>query len=151
MTSLSAHELESAKQCWNKYTSDGCFMDVWQLRSALQALGRPASEEQFFAIIADINDDGNGRISYSDFLQVIINQKMAVLKAEHDDDTLDSFVAVGGHVDKSGRVTIKKMQDIIDTFGIFSISMNELSLPWDINRTGELDYEKYALMLAFEE
>ncbi|KAL0205658.1 hypothetical protein P9112_000965 [Eukaryota sp. TZLM1-RC] len=151
MPSLSPSEADAAKQIWAKYTSGAEYMDVWQLRQALHALGRPASEEQFFAVIGDINDDGSGRIAYSDFLQVLINQKMAILKAEDDDDCYDSFVAVGGHPDKSGRVETQRMQDILDKFGVFNLSIHELATPWDLNNSGELDYEKFTLMLASED
>ncbi|KAL0235147.1 hypothetical protein GEMRC1_001729 [Eukaryota sp. GEM-RC1] len=148
--SLSPNEADAAKEVWNTHTAGSPHMDVWQLRQALHALGRPASEEQFFAVIGDINDDGSGRITYSDFLQVIVNQKMALIRAEHDDDTLDSFIAVGGLPDKSGRVKTEKMQKILDQFGIFNMSIPELAAPWDITNSGELDYERYALMLASE-
>ena len=45
-----------------------------------------------------VDEDGSGEIEFSEFIRVIEKQKADAMSSQYDSDTLEAFVALGGHV-----------------------------------------------------
>merc|ERR1711935_355625 len=72
-------------------------------------------------MISQVDDDNSGEIEFAEFLKVIENQKTTAAKANDETDTLDAFIALGGHPDKTGEISTDKLMAVIKDFDSPSI------------------------------
>ena len=72
-----------------------------------------SQEEEIFQMISQVDDDNSGEIEFAEFLKVIENQKTTAAKANDETDTLDAFIALGGHPDKTGEISTDKLMAVI--------------------------------------
>ena len=79
-------------------------IDAPELKATLNAMGQNPTEEEIFQMISQVDDDNSGEIEFAEFLKVIENQKTTAAKANDETDTLDAFIALGGHPDKTGEI-----------------------------------------------
>ena len=88
-------------------------IDAPELKATLNAMGQNPTEEEIFQMISQVDDDNSGAIEFAEFLKVIENQKTTAAKANDETDTLDAFIALGGHPDKTGEISTDKLMAVI--------------------------------------
>ena len=77
-------------------------IDVWELKSVLEAMGQRPTEDELFSLISEVDSDFSGTIDFSEFLRIIEKQKEKATAHNDEQDFIDAFVACGGNEDKSG-------------------------------------------------
>jgi calmodulin len=101
-------------------------IDVWELKSVLEAMGQRPTEDELFSLISEVDSDFSGTINFSEFLSIIEAQKAKATAHNDEQDFIDAFVACGGKPDKSGHVTKETLVKIIkNDFGL-TIDIEEL-------------------------
>ncbi|KAG2430717.1 hypothetical protein HYH02_013559 [Chlamydomonas schloesseri] len=122
-------------------------IDTKELRTALSALGQNPTEEDMFVMISQVDQDGSRCIEFKEFVRVIqINKHMSAKDAD-EVDTLDAFVALGGNLDKSGRISVDKLRAICDEFEL-TINVDRLVKDADRDLNGFLSYEEFRVLLS---
>jgi calmodulin len=111
---LSQDEINGCREAFNKFDKDGSgTIDAPELKATLNAMGQNPTEEEIFQMISQVDDDNSGEIEFAEFLKVIENQKTTAAKANDETDTLDAFIALGGHPDKTGEISTDKLMAVI--------------------------------------
>ncbi|KAG2425323.1 hypothetical protein HXX76_013738 [Chlamydomonas incerta] len=122
-------------------------IDTKELRTALSALGQNPSEEDMFVMISQVDQDGSRCIEFKEFVRVIqINKQMSAKDAD-EVDTLDAFVALGGNLDKTGRISIDKLRAICEEFEL-TVNVDRLVKDADRDLNGFLSYDEFRALLS---
>merc|ERR1712149_90118 len=86
---LTDEQLDEIREAFSLFDSDASGMiDVRELKAAMRALGFEVKNEELKKMVTDIDNDGNGTIEFSEFLQMMTG-KMGekVFKLFDDDNT----------------------------------------------------------------
>jgi len=121
-------------------------IDAPELKATLNAMGQNPTEEEIFQMISQVDDDNSGEIEFAEFLKVIENQKTTAAKANDETDTLDAFIALGGHPDKTGEISTDKLMAVIKDFGL-TIDIAKLISETDTDGSGKVDYTEFKNMM----
>ena len=94
---------------------------------------------------ADYRNDGF--IDIDQFKQIVTEQKknQGVSAAE---ETMESFVSMGGQPDGSGIVDAKKLIDIIKNQFEMTIDIEKLIADIDEDGSGEIEYEEFRCLMS---
>mmetsp|Transcript_62283 Transcript_62283/g.167126 ORF Transcript_62283/g.167126 Transcript_62283/m.167126 type:complete len:147 (+) Transcript_62283:86-526(+) len=145
---LSQQEIEKAHDSFNKYDVDHSgFIDAWELKEAMKSLGQNPSDEELFALLAQVDTDGSGNIDFQEFLQVIEKQKDSYGSMGEDWDMVSAFCALGGNPDKTGEIAADKLREVIEKFEL-TIDIDRLIEETDTDGSGKIDYEEFKAMLS---
>lgn len=129
---LSEEELEALTLAFHMYDLDGSgAIDCYELKKALESMGQTPSEQDVLELMAAMDEDGSGSISFIEFMNMVKEkqftnmcalflifvcflaqvkfQKQLALDRDDDADMLMAFVALGGGKDMSGHVERKKL------------------------------------------
>merc|ERR1712094_168083 len=69
---LSDEQLDEIREAFSLFASDASGMiDVRELKAAMRALGFEVKNEELMKMVTDIDNDGNGTIEFSEFLQMM--------------------------------------------------------------------------------
>merc|ERR1712182_25176 len=69
---LSDEQLDEIREAFSLFDSDASGMiDVRELKAAMRALGFEVKNEELKKMVTDIDNDGNGTIEFSEFLQMM--------------------------------------------------------------------------------
>merc|ERR1712205_209448 len=69
---LSDEQLDEIREAFSLFDSDASGMiDVRELKAAMRALGFEVENEELKKMVTDIDNDGNGTIEFSEFLQMM--------------------------------------------------------------------------------
>merc|ERR1711912_229729 len=69
---LTDEQLDEIREAFSLFDSDASGMiDVRELKSAIRALGLEVKNEELKKMVTDIDNDGNGTIEFSEFLQMM--------------------------------------------------------------------------------
>jgi len=98
------------------------FIDCWELKEVLQALGCKPTDEDLFFMVSEVDEKMNGEIDFAMMLQIIQTQKARQSTAGDDSDLLTAYIACGGGEegdDYGGCVDATKLIKIIkEDFGL---------------------------------
>eukprot|EP00976_Prorocentrum_cordatum_P060384 1175870-Prorocentrum_minimum.AAC.4 len=112
---LSNEEIEACRTAFAMFDKDfSGSIDIQELRETLKAMGQNPSEEELFLLLSQVDDNGSGTIELSEFMQLILSQKVQQEHEDNDTDTIDAFVSLGGNPDKSGVVKTAKLRHIVN-------------------------------------
>ena len=147
MNKLSNEEIEQCRDAFAKFDKDGSgSISDWELKAMLQSMGQDPSDEEVFDMIAEVDADGSGEIDFSEFLQVIIQQKEKTASQDDESDTIDAFISLGGNADKTGEVSTEKLRSICKDFGL-TIDIDRLIRETDTDHSGFIDYNEFSVMM----
>merc|ERR1711974_525868 len=69
---LSEEQLDEIREAFSLFDSDASGMiDIRELKAAMRALGFEVKNEELKKMVADIDNDGNGTIEFTEFLQMM--------------------------------------------------------------------------------
>ena len=146
---LSGKEVDACREAFVAFDKDKSgTIDVWELRQVLEAMGQAPTEEELFAMIAEVDDNMSGSIDFSEFLAVVESQKQQAEQLSKNNDLLDAFVACGGNPDKSGHVKRETLVKIIKHDFQLTIDLEELIDSVDTDGSGEIEYDEFRVMLS---
>eukprot|EP01132_Coremiostelium_polycephalum_P011567 gene11567-14169_t len=75
-TGVTAEELAEFKQCYNHFDKDNDNkLNRLELSSCLKSLGEDLSEEQLARVMSIIDKDGNGNVSFEEFVEYMVNSR----------------------------------------------------------------------------
>lgn len=97
---LTQAEIDAARDSFLAFDKDRSgTIDMWELKQVLEgiyinfyskcfiAMGQKPTEEELFQMIAEVDDNMSGAIDFSEFLQVIENQKERAAAFGDESDT----------------------------------------------------------------
>merc|ERR1712137_1157788 len=104
---LSDEQLDEIREAFSLFDSDASGMiDVRELKAAMRALGFEVKNEELKKMVTDIDNDGNGTIEFTEFLQMM----------------------TGKMVEKDTREDIEKVFKLFDDDNTNKISFRNLAL-----------------------
>merc|ERR1712137_3606 len=69
---LSEEQLDEIREAFSLFDSDASGMiDIRELKAAMRALGFEVKNEELKKMVTDVDNDGNGTIEFSEFLQMM--------------------------------------------------------------------------------
>jgi len=146
-SNLSNEEIDACREAFARFDKDNSgAVDMWELRATLQSMGQDPTDEELFDMIAEVDSDGSGEIDFSEFLKVIQSQKSKLANQDDESDTVDAFIALGGHADKTGEISTDKLRAIVKDFGL-TIDIERLIRETDLDHSGFVDYGEFRYMM----
>merc|ERR1712005_61023 len=122
---LSEEQLDEIREAFNLFDNDQSgAIDVRELKAAMRALGFEVKNEELKKMVSDVDNDGNGTIEFSEFLQMMTG-KMGekdtrediekVFKLFDDDTTKISFRNLARVAEELGEnIDDEELQDMIN-------------------------------------
>ena len=146
---LSQEEIDGCREAFLAFDKDRSgSIDIWELRLVLKAMGQEPTEEELFQMISEVDDNMSGSISFTEFLQVIENQKQRAENFDDESDLIDAYVACGGNSDTSGHVKRETLVKIVKVdFGL-TINIEELIDRIDTDGSGEIEFSEFKTLLS---
>mmetsp|Transcript_1472 Transcript_1472/g.2108 ORF Transcript_1472/g.2108 Transcript_1472/m.2108 type:complete len:156 (+) Transcript_1472:237-704(+) len=145
---LSNDEIDSCREAFMKFDKDNSgTIDLAELKETLSAMGQKPTDEELFLMISQVDDDGSGEIEFSEFLKLILSQKLQRAELASEVDLVDAFMALGGNSDKSGCIKTDKLRRIIEDFGLL-IDIEGLIVATDLDNSGFIDFHEFKHMMA---
>ncbi|KAJ1492308.1 hypothetical protein T484DRAFT_1931493 [Baffinella frigidus] len=97
-------------------------------------LGMQVNELDIRNLIASADLDGNGVLSFDEFVKLVEAGGHCNTQAESDYDTLMAFMTMGGGEDMSGFVDATRLRQVVKDFDL-TIDIDNLCKTIDINGT----------------
>ncbi|GIL60500.1 hypothetical protein Vafri_15048 [Volvox africanus] len=145
---LNEDELEMCRKAFNMFDKESSgTIDTKDLRTALSALGQNPSEEEMFVMISQVDEEGSRCIEFSEFVRVIQFNKALSARDADELDTLDAFAALGGNIDRTGKISIDKLKAICEEFEL-TINLDRLAKDAEHEINGTLTFEEFKAVLA---
>ncbi|PHJ24907.1 ef hand domain-containing protein, partial [Cystoisospora suis] len=117
-------------------------LDRVEMRDLLETiLGKPPSDDIFFRLMAEIEEDCAGQIDFAEFIRAFEKQHSGSNQADDEQDTIDAWIALGGARDKSGELDTNKLIKIVKEDFQMTIDIGQLLDQLDINKDGKIDFK----------
>merc|ERR1712147_268525 len=84
-----------------------------QIKAVLELMAVNIEEDDVFRLLADIDPNNTGIITFADFKVRVVGQEVRKLRGSDSAELLDAFVALGGDEDGGGCVDAQKLIDTI--------------------------------------
>lgn len=138
---LSDEQRQDIKEAFDLFDSEGTGMiDTKELKVAIRALGFEPKKEEIKKMIAEIDKDGSGKISFEDFLQL-----MTVKMAEKDskEEILKAFRLFDD--DETGTISFKNLKRVAKELGenLTDEELQEMIDEADRDGDGEVNQEEF--------
>lgn len=143
---------EEVRQCrasFDEMDKDGRGeLDRWEMRKALESIGRCPTDEQLQVLLAELGINPDAGITFEDFVRTLELQKLGDHMGDEEvtTDLLQAFVACGGARDGTGGVSIQRVADLLDSFGI-KIRVHADAEQLRPERKGMLNFNEFAVLL----
>merc|ERR1711939_956907 len=122
---LSEEQLDEIREAFSLFDSDASgAIDVRELKAAMRALGFEVKNEELKKMVADIDNDGNGTIEFTEFLQMMTG-KMGEKDSREDidDEELQDMINQADR-DGDGEINIDELYRIMKKKGNFLEDMS---------------------------
>ncbi|NXO92572.1 CETN1 protein, partial [Certhia brachydactyla] len=104
---------QEIREAFELFHTDGSdSIDVKELKVAMRALGFEPKKEEIKKMISDIDKEGTGKISFTDFLAVM-SQKMA--EKDSKEEILKAFKLFDD--DETGKISFKNLKRVAKDLG----------------------------------
>jgi calmodulin len=130
---LTNQEIEQCRTAFQQFDRDSSgTIDSNELKETLEAMGQHPTDEEVFSMLNLIDDNGSGTCDFSEFVKVILDQKLQQLDVDGELDTIAAFVAMGGNEDKSGVITSEKLSKTIKVPHFFPFVLLFVNFRWNL-------------------
>ncbi|XP_060530670.1 uncharacterized protein LOC132704591 [Cylas formicarius] len=138
---LTEDQKNDIKEAFDLFDTEGSGkIDSKDLKVAIRALGFEPKKEEIKKMIADIDKDGTGKISYDDFLKL-----MSVKMAEKDsrEEILKAFRLFDD--DETGKISFKNLKRVAKELGenLTDEELQEMIDEADRDGDGEINQEEF--------
>lgn len=138
---LSDEQKADIKEAFDLFDTEGSGqIDSKELKVAIRALGFEPKKEEIKRMIADIDKEGTGKISFADFLQL-----MTVKMAEKDsnEEILKAFRLFDD--DDTGTISFKNLKRVAKELGenLNDEELKEMIEEADLDGDGEVNEEEF--------
>ena len=140
---VTQEEVLDLKDAFTK--KDVKFTGVVNLRDALgivNSIGYNIGEEEFSALLVAYvghSTSKSGDIDFPTILQLLLKYKRKTY--ENENELVDAFVAAGGNIDKTGGVSVTKLETVVQQFGL-KLALQEI---WDLaDHDGNVSFANFA-------
>lgn len=138
---LSEEQRNDIKEAFDLFDTSGTgVIDIKELKVAIRALGFEPKKEEIKKMIADIDKDGSGKLSFSDFLAL-----MTVKMAEKDtkEEILKAFRLFDD--DETGTISFKNLKRVAKELGenLTDEELQEMIEEADRDGDGEVNKEEF--------
>lgn len=138
---LSDEQKADIKEAFNLFDTEATgFIDSKELKVAIRALGFEPKKEEIKRMIADVDKEGTGKISFVDFQQL-----MTVKMAEKDsnEEILKAFRLFDD--DDTGKISFKNLKRVAKELGenLNDEELQEMIEEADLDGDGEVNEEEF--------
>lgn len=138
---LSEEQKADIKEAFNLFDTEATgLIDSKELKVAIRALGFEPKKEEIKRMIADIDKDGTGKISFADFQQL-----MTVKMAEKDsnEEILKAFRLFDD--DETGKISFKNLKRVAKELGenLNDEELQEMIEEADLDGDGEVNEDEF--------
>ncbi|CAI5486827.1 unnamed protein product [Closterium sp. Naga37s-1] len=140
---LSREEILGLKKLFKGMDKDGSGSITFaELKTGMQKLGNPMSEEQLQQIMEAADMDHSGTIDYTEFITATM-QMNKVEKEEHIWKAFQHFDRDG-----SGFITVSELRDALANEDMLEVGeLEQIIEEVDTDKSGTIDYEEFAAMM----
>eukprot|EP01130_Rhizamoeba_saxonica_P006899 TRINITY_DN2767_c0_g1_i1.p1 TRINITY_DN2767_c0_g1~~TRINITY_DN2767_c0_g1_i1.p1 ORF type:complete len:149 (+),score=47.59 TRINITY_DN2767_c0_g1_i1:74-520(+) len=111
MSSLTKEQIQEFKDSFDLFDKDkDGVISISELETVLRALGQSPTQEEFAQLVAQIDKDGDGRIQFEEFLD-LMEMKMNMTRDE-DAECFGMF-----DKDKDGYIESAELRQVFDSLG----------------------------------
>ncbi|KAM6219483.1 centrin-1 [Rhynchocyon petersi] len=138
---LTEAEKQEVREAFDLFDADGSgTIDVRELKVAMRALGFEPKKEEMKKMIADVDKEGTGRISFNDFLAVM-TQKMS--EKDTKEEILKAFKLFDD--DETGKISLKNLKRVANELGenLTDEELQEMIDEADRDGDGEVNEEEF--------
>ncbi|XP_012507565.1 PREDICTED: centrin-1 [Propithecus coquereli] len=138
---LTEEQKQEVREAFDLFDSDGSgTIDVKELKVAMRALGFEPRKEEMKKMIADVDKEGTGKISFNDFLAVM-TQKMA--EKDTKEEILKAFKLFDD--DETGKISFKNLKRVANELGehLTDEELQEMIDEADRDGDGEVSEEEF--------
>merc|ERR1712100_49273 len=116
----SEEQLDEIREAFSLFDADASGMiDIRELKAAMRALGFEVKNEELKKMVADIDNDGNGTIEFTEFLQMMTGKMGEKDSRENiDDEELQDMINQADR-DGDGEINIDEFYRIMKKKGNF--------------------------------
>lgn len=138
---LSEEQKNDIKEAFDLFDTEGTGkIDTKELKVAMRALGFEPKKEEIKKMIADVDKEGSGKLSYDDFLTL-----MSVKMAEKDskEEIMKAFRLFDD--DETGRISFKNLKRVAKELGenLTDEELQEMIDEADRDGDGEINEEEF--------
>ncbi|XP_020666300.2 centrin-2 [Pogona vitticeps] len=140
-TELTEEQKQEIREAFDLFDTDGTGnIDVKELKVAMRALGFEPKKDEIKKMILDIDKEGTGKISYSDFLAVM-TQKMA--EKDSKEEILKAFKLFDD--DETGKISFKNLKRVAKELGenLTDEELQEMIDEADRDGDGEVNEQEF--------
>ncbi|KAK1804177.1 hypothetical protein P4O66_020214 [Electrophorus voltai] len=132
---------QEIREAFELFDTDGSgFIEVKELKVAMRALGFEPKKEEIKKMIAEVDKDGTGKISFSDFL-TIMTQKMA--EKDSKEEILKAFRLFDD--DETGKISFRNLKRVAKELGenLTDEELQEMIDEADRDGDGEVNQQEF--------
>ncbi|XP_055710544.1 uncharacterized protein LOC129806174 isoform X1 [Phlebotomus papatasi] len=138
---LSDEQKADIKEAFDLFDTEASgFIDVKELKVAIRALGFEPKKEEIKKMVAEIDKDGTGKVSYDEFLQL-----MTVKMAEKDtrEEIMKAFRLFDD--DETGKISFKNLKRVAKELGenLTDEELREMLDEADLDGDGEVNQDEF--------
>ena len=138
---LTEEQKQEVREAFDLFDADGSgTIDVKELKVAMRALGFEPRKEEMKRMIADVDKEGTGKISFNDFLAVM-TQKMA--EKDTKEEILKAFRLFDD--DETGKISFKNLKRVAKELGenLTDEKLQEMIDEADRDGDGEVNEDEF--------
>ncbi|XP_055923933.1 uncharacterized protein LOC129954207 [Eupeodes corollae] len=138
---LSEEQKADIREAFDLFDTESTgYIEVKELKVAIRALGFEPKKEEIRRMIVEIGKDGNGRLTFADFLQ-LMTMKMA--EKDTKEEILKAFRLFDD--DETGKISFRNLKRVARELGenLTDEELREMIDEADLDNDGEVSQEEF--------
>lgn len=138
---LSDEQKADIKEAFDLFDTEGTgVIDIKELKVAIRALGFEPKKEDIKKMVADVDKEGTGKISYADFLQLMT---MKMTEKDSNEEILKAFRLFDD--DDTGTISFKNLKRVAKELGenLTDEELKEMIEEADLDGDGEVNQDEF--------